>query len=56
MRKLALFSALVAVVLAAVAAVAVAGGGPKRLPTSGTVWDRTMKGSRKVSQGLVRAK
>lgn len=38
MRKLALFSALVAVVLAAVGAVAVAGGGPKRLPTSGTVW------------------
>jgi DNA-binding beta-propeller fold protein YncE len=38
MRKLALFSVLVACALAAAGAVAGAGGGPKRLPTSGTVW------------------
>jgi DNA-binding beta-propeller fold protein YncE len=38
MRKLALFSVLVACALAAAGAVAGAGGGSKRLPTSGTVW------------------
>jgi DNA-binding beta-propeller fold protein YncE len=38
MRRLALFSVLVAGVLASVGTVAGAGGGHERLPTSGTVW------------------